>query len=140
MAATAEGAFPTGLKVMVVDDDPLCLKVIEKMLLVCKYQGVQGWGGGMGIVAWMSRTPAVFSPTVTTCQSSTHALEILREGSTHFDLVLSDVYMPGAWDGGGGVCTCCCFHTVTYNRVPYSQIWMDSNCLNLLDSNLVCQS
>lgn len=42
--AAGEAAFPTGLKVMVVDDDPLCLKVIEKMLLVCKYQGKSSFG------------------------------------------------------------------------------------------------
>lgn len=62
--------FPAGLNVMVVDDDPLCLKVIEQMLRRCNYR-------------------------VTTCQSSTNALGILRDtDNNHFDLVLSDVYMP----------------------------------------------
>ena len=28
-----------GLKVLVVDDDPLCLKVVEQMLRRCKYEG-----------------------------------------------------------------------------------------------------
>ena len=33
--------FPAGLKVLVVDDDPLCLKVVEHMLRRCNYQGVK---------------------------------------------------------------------------------------------------
>ena len=31
--------FPAGLRVLVVDDDLLCLKVVEKMLKTCKYKG-----------------------------------------------------------------------------------------------------
>ena len=31
--------FPAGLRVLVVDDDPLCLKVVEHMLKRCKYAG-----------------------------------------------------------------------------------------------------
>ena len=31
--------FPAGLGVLVVDDDLLCLKVVEKMLKACKYKG-----------------------------------------------------------------------------------------------------
>ena len=31
--------FLSGLKVMVVDDDPLCLKVVEHMLRRCSYTG-----------------------------------------------------------------------------------------------------
>jgi two-component response regulator (ARR-B family) len=31
--------FPNGLRVLVVDDDPLCLKVIEQMLKRCNYEG-----------------------------------------------------------------------------------------------------
>lgn len=63
------GDFLNGLKVMVVDDDPLCLKVVEHMLRRCSY-------------------------TVTTCPNGVTALEMLRDKSQHFDLVLSDVYMP----------------------------------------------
>lgn len=33
------GDFLNGLKVMVVDDDPLCLKVVEHMLRRCSYTG-----------------------------------------------------------------------------------------------------
>ncbi|KAL3130915.1 hypothetical protein ABBQ38_000242 [Trebouxia sp. C0009 RCD-2024] len=61
--------FLSGLKVMVVDDDPLCLKVVEHMLRRCSY-------------------------TVTTCPNGVTALERLRDKNQHYDLVLSDVYMP----------------------------------------------
>lgn len=33
--------FPAGLKVLVVDDDPLCLKIIEQMLKRCNYEGMR---------------------------------------------------------------------------------------------------
>ena len=32
-------SFPSGLRIMVVDDDPLCLKVVEQMLKRCDYRG-----------------------------------------------------------------------------------------------------
>jgi CheY-like chemotaxis protein len=36
--------LPSGLKVLVVDDDPLCLKVIEQMLRRCGYKGrAEAW-------------------------------------------------------------------------------------------------
>ncbi|KAH7434275.1 hypothetical protein KP509_06G008700 [Ceratopteris richardii] len=60
---------PTGLHVLVVDDDPLCLFVLEKMLKECSYR-------------------------VTTCNEVNRALEILRENDDEFDLVISDVYLP----------------------------------------------
>jgi len=31
--------FPAGLRVMVVDDDPTCLRILERMLRVCLYEG-----------------------------------------------------------------------------------------------------
>lgn len=61
--------FPAGLKVLVVDDDPLCLKIVEHQLRRCNYE-------------------------VTTCPNGKKALELLRDKTSHFDLVLSDVYMP----------------------------------------------
>ena len=32
-------AYPAGLKVLAVDDDPLCLKVVAEMLKRCNYEG-----------------------------------------------------------------------------------------------------
>lgn len=61
--------FPAGLRVLVVDDDPTCLKILEKMLQTCRYE-------------------------VTTCSRATVALSMLRERKGAFDLVISDVYMP----------------------------------------------
>ncbi len=34
--------FPAGLRLLVVDDDPLCLKVVEQMLRRCNYIGECG--------------------------------------------------------------------------------------------------
>lgn len=36
-----------------------------------------------------------FATAVSTCQAATSALDQLRDKSHNFDLVLSDVYMPG---------------------------------------------
>jgi hypothetical protein len=33
--------FPAGLRVIVVDDNPLCLRIVEKMLQRCQYEGAQ---------------------------------------------------------------------------------------------------
>ncbi|KAJ1703679.1 hypothetical protein LUZ63_003458 [Rhynchospora breviuscula] len=62
-------AFPFGLRVLVVDDDPTWLKILEKMLRKCSYE-------------------------VTTCGLARVALEILRERKNKFDIVISDVNMP----------------------------------------------
>ena len=57
---------------LVVDDDPLCLKIVEQMLKRCEYD-------------------------VQTCNNAASALEVLRNKAHAFDLVLSDVYMPGVF-------------------------------------------
>lgn len=31
--------FPVGMRVLAVDDDPLCLKVLESLLRRCQYHG-----------------------------------------------------------------------------------------------------
>lgn len=31
--------FPVGMRVLAVDDDQTCLKVLEKMLMQCRYHG-----------------------------------------------------------------------------------------------------
>ncbi|KAJ7514841.1 hypothetical protein O6H91_23G062200 [Diphasiastrum complanatum] len=61
--------FPAGLRVLVVDDDPICLLILEKMLRRCSYE-------------------------VTTCGEAIIALDMLRQNRSRFDLVISDVYMP----------------------------------------------
>ncbi|XP_020529843.1 two-component response regulator ARR2 isoform X1 [Amborella trichopoda] len=61
--------FPIGLRVLVVDDDSTCLKILDKMLQKCAYE-------------------------VWTCSRASDALNLLRERKGGFDIVLSDVYMP----------------------------------------------
>ncbi|NP_001312865.1 two-component response regulator ORR21-like [Nicotiana tabacum] len=65
----ATDTFPVGLRVLVVDDDIVCLRILEQMLRKCKY-------------------------SVTTCTQATVALNLLRERRGSFDVVLSDVHMP----------------------------------------------
>ncbi|KAK7280914.1 hypothetical protein RIF29_08487 [Crotalaria pallida] len=62
-------AFPAGLRVLVVDDDPTWLKILEKMLKKCSYE-------------------------VTTCCLARNALNLLRERKDGYDIVISDVNMP----------------------------------------------
>ncbi|OMO53591.1 hypothetical protein CCACVL1_28531 [Corchorus capsularis] len=61
--------FPAGLRVLVVDDDPTCLMILEKMLRTCLYE-------------------------VTKCNRAETALSMLRENKNGFDIVISDVHMP----------------------------------------------
>ncbi|KAL4560267.1 hypothetical protein LXL04_032417 [Taraxacum kok-saghyz] len=61
--------FPAGLRVLVVDDDPTCLMILEKMLRNCNYE-------------------------VTKCNRAEVALSHLRENKNGFDVVISDVHMP----------------------------------------------
>ncbi|XP_020578705.1 two-component response regulator ORR22-like [Phalaenopsis equestris] len=61
--------FPIGMRVLAVDDDPICLKVLETLLIRCQYN-------------------------VTTTNQAIKALNMLRENKAKFDLVISDVHMP----------------------------------------------
>nr|CAD1826753.1 unnamed protein product [Ananas comosus var. bracteatus] len=61
--------FPAGLRVLVVDDDETCLRILESMLRRCRYH-------------------------VTTCCQATIALSLLRERKDGYDVVISDVHMP----------------------------------------------
>lgn len=61
--------FPVGLRVLVVDDDTTCLRILEQMLRKCSYH-------------------------VTTCCQAAVALNLLRERKGCFDVVISDVHMP----------------------------------------------
>jgi len=69
MALADATGFPYGLRVLVVDDDPTWIKILEKMLRKCSYE-------------------------VTTCGLASVALQILRERRNKFDIVISDVNMP----------------------------------------------
>ncbi|KAE8038053.1 hypothetical protein FH972_010599 [Carpinus fangiana] len=61
--------FPAGLRVLVVDDDPTCLVILEKMLRTCLYE-------------------------VTKCNRAEIALSLLRENKNGFDIVISEVHVP----------------------------------------------
>ncbi|XP_057503834.1 two-component response regulator ARR12-like [Actinidia eriantha] len=61
--------FPVGMRVLAVDDDPICLKLLETLLRKCQYH-------------------------VTTTSQAIMALKLLRENKNNFDLVISDVHMP----------------------------------------------
>ncbi|KAI5585693.1 hypothetical protein BDE02_06G162600 [Populus trichocarpa] len=64
-----EKKFPVGMRILAVDDDPICLKVLENLLRKCQYE-------------------------VTTTNQAVTALEMLRENRNKYDLVISDVNMP----------------------------------------------
>ncbi|KAK2646693.1 hypothetical protein Ddye_021888 [Dipteronia dyeriana] len=61
--------FPIGMRVLAVDDDPICLKVLENLLRKCQYE-------------------------VTITNQAAMALNMLRENRNKYDLVISDVNMP----------------------------------------------
>ncbi|CAL9225601.1 unnamed protein product [Arabidopsis halleri] len=61
--------FPANLRVLVVDDDPTCLMILERMLMTCLYR-------------------------VTKCNRAEIALSLLRKNKNGFDIVISDVHMP----------------------------------------------
>ncbi|KAK7399970.1 hypothetical protein VNO78_11168 [Psophocarpus tetragonolobus] len=68
-SSSRHDAFPAGLRVLVVDDDPTWLRILEKMLKKCLYE-------------------------VTTCCLAIEALKKLRERKDAYDIVISDVNMP----------------------------------------------
>ncbi|CAO2825878.1 unnamed protein product [Amaranthus hypochondriacus] len=65
----ANDQFPVGMRVLAVDDDPICLRLLETLLRKCQYH-------------------------VTTTSQAITALKMLRENKDKFDLVISDVHMP----------------------------------------------
>ncbi|XP_037467491.1 two-component response regulator ORR24-like [Triticum dicoccoides] len=70
MEAPAEDKFPEGLRVLAVDDDCPCIKVLKAVLCRCKYNA-------------------------TTVMDGMTALKILRGRKQEFDLLIMDVRMPG---------------------------------------------
>ena len=97
-------AYPAGLKVLAVDDDPLCLKVVAEMLKRCNYEGEMLLPSSVAalLLGELSATvtacslSAFSSAAVITAENGKEALLTLRDKSSQIDLVLSDVYMPGA--------------------------------------------
>ncbi|KAL6011547.1 hypothetical protein ACLOJK_001995 [Asimina triloba] len=65
----ADGEFPVGLRVLLVDDDQICLTIVSQLLTECRYE-------------------------VTCCNHPRLALSILRERKGEIDVVITDVYMP----------------------------------------------
>ncbi|GJU26150.1 response regulator 12 [Tanacetum coccineum] len=61
--------FPIGMRVLAVDDNPTCLKLLDGLLKRCQYH-------------------------VTSTTEAITALQMLRENRNRFDLVISDVHMP----------------------------------------------
>ncbi|KAJ6799756.1 two-component response regulator ARR14-like [Iris pallida] len=61
--------FPIGMRVLAVDDDKVCLKLLETLLMTCGYK-------------------------VTVAQHAHIALQMLRENKDNYDLVITDVKMP----------------------------------------------
>ncbi|KAG9442950.1 hypothetical protein H6P81_018804 [Aristolochia fimbriata] len=58
-----------GIRVLVVDDSPICRKVVQQILICCEY-------------------------IVTTSDSGEAALALLRERRHDFDIVVTDIHMP----------------------------------------------
>ena len=92
-----KGFSPVGLRVLVVDDDPTWLKILEKMLKKCSYEGslllfLCFYTLGVHLLNFLC---FCFNPlAVTTCGLAREALRLLRERKDGFDIVISDVNMP----------------------------------------------
>lgn len=102
-------------KVLVADDDPVCLKMVAQMLKQCNYLGAKPpqlaccldlayWTQAQGGWTWQPyrsiantlRLTVLGQTAVSTCTNGKDALLMLRDPAICYDLVLSDVYMPGA--------------------------------------------
>ncbi|VAI92839.1 unnamed protein product [Triticum turgidum subsp. durum] len=101
MEDAAEDTFPEGLRVLAVDDDRVCLKVLEALLRRCKYSRESLFlipphrHGPLD----QNRSPVIFSSlarcyAATTVMDAKTALKMLRSGKEEFDMVITDVRMP----------------------------------------------
>lgn len=70
VAIDEEKFSPVGLHVLVVDDDIIFLSLLEKKLRQCDYK-------------------------VTACTRASQAISLVMENKDGFDIVMSDVYLPG---------------------------------------------
>ncbi|KAF5931210.1 hypothetical protein HYC85_032083 [Camellia sinensis] len=80
--AARTDAFPAGLRVLVVDDDLVWLRILEKMLKKCSYEG------------WAWRGCRIRLEEGYYMLLAREALDLLRERKDGFDIVISDVNMP----------------------------------------------
>lgn len=87
--------FPSGLRILVVDDDTSCLFILEKMLLRLMYRGLILYQSFLLFIDFLKKVHIFLLFVVTICSQADVALTILRERKDCFDLVLSDVHMPG---------------------------------------------
>uniref|UniRef100_A0A175YI66 Response regulatory domain-containing protein n=1 Tax=Daucus carota subsp. sativus TaxID=79200 RepID=A0A175YI66_DAUCS len=102
--------IPEGLRVMIVDDDPTCLMILQKMLRSCGYQDTSASLANFGSLHLLERAKDAFGRCaslryafgavypcalrVTQCHRADIALSLLREKKSGFDIVISDVHMP----------------------------------------------
>ena len=80
-----------------------------------------------------------------TCVNGKEALKLLRDKGKSFDLVLSDVYMPGAFPSCIKSCPVWGCGLLAHRLVVESavwplQIWTASGCWNKLDWRWIFQS
>ncbi|CAK7347996.1 unnamed protein product [Dovyalis caffra] len=116
-------SFPIGVRILVVESDPTCLRIVSKMLQVfgyevnrfistsydialpCSYNSSlefrvvqsirRGVGGGLGgvLLCWPGR---VCNPVLrfTTATRATDALRTLREKEDEINLILTETHLP----------------------------------------------
>ncbi|CAL5345246.1 unnamed protein product [Camellia sinensis] len=75
--------FPEGLRVLVVDDNVVCLKLVAALLNKCRYKGFGDWAE--------DHVFPINQVTVTT--KATEALKMLRKNKESYDIVIIDVIM-----------------------------------------------
>ncbi|GFS36101.1 response regulator 10 [Actinidia rufa] len=88
----AKTEFPEGLRVLAVDDNVVCLKLIVTLLIKCRYKG---WNTNNGVneVEKVACGCGLQMAFVTATTKPTEALEMLRKNKESYDLVITDVEM-----------------------------------------------
>ncbi|KAK6135603.1 hypothetical protein DH2020_030651 [Rehmannia glutinosa] len=86
--------FPVGMRVLAVDDDPICLKLLETLLRKCQYHGLF-----FSLIGIQDSSDFNWDAQCTSFPLfheflARMALKMLRENKDRFDLVISDVHMP----------------------------------------------
>lgn len=100
--------FPVGLRVLAVDDDRACLKLLEALLRRCQYHGYfylcffslyfelpkRDTNSILNSPINRSIDQYTIRSAVTVTNQAIDALKLLRDNKNKFDLVISDVHMP----------------------------------------------